>query len=74
MAIQRPRHRRAHPSPPPAGTPTTLVKARRRQAVPPGYADQCAVAAIDIDSGHHVHLEQPAETARIIPDTVSGTP
>ncbi|MBL7257832.1 alpha/beta fold hydrolase [Paractinoplanes lichenicola] len=61
------------PLAPAAGTPTTLVKARRSKAVPPGYADLCGVTAIEIDSGHQVHLERPAETAQVIHDAISGT-
>lgn len=61
------------PLAPPAGTPTTLVKATRSKAVPPGYADLCQVTPVEIDSGHHVHLEHPAETARIVLDAISGT-
>lgn len=62
------------PIPPPAGIPTTLVKATRSKAVPPGYADLCGVTPIEVDSGHQVHLERPAETARIVLDAISGTP
>ncbi|MBM2616158.1 alpha/beta hydrolase [Actinoplanes sp. LDG1-06] len=60
--------------------PTTLVRARRSKAVPPGYPGQCATALgekfrlVELDCGHQVHEEKPAETAELIRAAVSGTP
>lgn len=60
---------------PPAGTNTTLVVALRSPAVPPGYAGTCRDALnndfrlVEIDCGHQVHLERPAETAALISGT-----
>ncbi|MCO8269617.1 alpha/beta hydrolase [Actinoplanes sp. TRM 88003] len=57
---------------PPAGTDTTLVVALRSKAVPPGYAGMCRDALnkdfrlVELDSGHQVHLERPAEVAALI--------
>jgi lipase len=57
---------------PPAGTNTTLVVALRSKAVPPGYADMCRdelksdFRLVELDCGHQIHLERPAETAALI--------
>jgi lipase len=60
---------------PSTGTPTTLVRALRSKAVPPGYAGMCHEALnkdfrlVEIDCGHQVHLERPAEVAALISGT-----
>ncbi len=58
---------------PPPGTPTLLVVASRG-VVPPGYVAACRAALgagltlIELDCGHHVHLERPAWTGALVRD------
>ncbi|GIH17905.1 alpha/beta fold hydrolase [Rugosimonospora africana] len=58
---------------PPPGTPTLLVVAARG-VVGPEYVDACRAALgaeltrVELDCGHHVHLERPAWTGALIRD------
>src|SRR5262249_34954784 len=57
---------------PPPDTPTLLVIAGRSRAVSPAFVDACqsqlgaSFSVAEIDCGHQVHLERPAETGRLV--------
>lgn len=59
---------------PPPQIPTLLVVARRYQAVSADYPDACRAAlgdrfsVVELDCGHHVHLERADEVGRLIRD------
>jgi lipase len=57
---------------PPPGLPTLLVRAARDPVVPDDFVAACRTAlgaevtVVDVDCGHMVYLERPAETAALI--------
>ncbi|GAB3835375.1 alpha/beta fold hydrolase [Dactylosporangium cerinum] len=68
---------------PPAHIPTLLAVAGRHDAANPSYPDACRrvlnrFAVVELDCGHHIHLERPVEAGRLIRDflaeAASGPP
>ncbi|MDX3239966.1 hypothetical protein PV392_30610, partial [Streptomyces sp. ME03-5709C] len=54
---------------PPSGVPTLLVRATRSDVVHPEYLEACQAAGVevaDVDSGHQLLLERPAETGELV--------
>ncbi|MER0443415.1 alpha/beta hydrolase [Streptomyces sp. Edi4] len=54
---------------PPSGVPTLLVRATRSNVVHPEYLAACRAAGVevaDVDSGHQLLLERPAETGVLV--------
>ncbi|MFF4079338.1 alpha/beta fold hydrolase [Streptomyces sp. NPDC001777] len=54
---------------PPSGVPTLLVRAARSDVVNPEYLAACRAAGVEateVDSGHQLLLERPAETGALV--------
>jgi lipase len=61
---------------PPRSVPTLIVRAPREKIVRPGFLEVCAaegdVKVVDIDCGHMMLEERPAETVALVRDFLDG--